>query len=702
MKNYYNTFILLLLLIVLIFIFVVTNLKKSDNFSDYYVEGCIKNTYGGSADKQCKLCKSCNNVIDTDGDMCNSSGNLCYRDGCTSSNPGVCKKLIDCSYPNTVDKYKFRVNGRKALDGDNGQQGTCSLISCPSNKYIDLEAISQEDKNALESGNLDQDYIHTHLCKEPPSCGEGLSRSGFIRANNGDLGSEGSCVDSWKLCTSTTQYWDDGTRTCTNQSDNTTCPANTFISVMGEPKTDSSPGTKIECSSCYKSCDNEVVTYYRYNFDQSGWSTHNVRCNNDEKCIRENCTTNNLGACKHATFYQYTHRDRGNGRPLNNTREATDSDYGTYGNFVNHPECIGDNYRIRTDWNQHNNKFANCNPFITCNGENQYLLGQQRAVGGPLPNFAFGSKGTCETCSSGKIYDGQCKRCDNNLEYHDDGECISCPTSYPNGVVDAFDSTVKSDISECPVNCNVGYSKNVSKGNKTTCIKCEINKYLNSQNECVNCTNVDFSTHDNDPDIGITNPNQCKIKCNVGYQLEDTGGTKTCIKCNNDQYYETSTNQNYGSKSGSCSNCDDVANSIHDNNSDDKTSNEECKIKCNEGYKFSQTGQGNANVKECIACNPGTYLQSAGLHQTCTQCQLGTYQNLPGKNKCNNVCSTGGLSNNNCHNYTNTLGATKMKTCSSRWGNYAITSVRDYIANGYTNPSINGGKATACRDDLTF
>lgn len=702
MKNYYNTFILLLLFIVLIFIFVVTNLNKFDNFSNYYVEGCKKNTYGNNGDRRCEVCKSCTGVIDTQGQQCNLTNNLCYRSGCNSSNPGVCEKLKDCSLlqATPVNKYKYRVNGRNALDGDNGQQGTCSLISCPSNKYIDLDLITQSDKNGLESGNLPLNYIQNQLCREPPSCGEGLSRSGFIRAENGELGSKGSCVDSWKLCTSTTEYWDEETKTCMPQSGNTSCPANEYISTQGAPKTNDNPGRKIECSSCYKSCDDEDVTYYSYNFDAGTWTTSLRRCNSTNKCYREACTNGDLGDCKHATYYQYSQDDA---RPLNNTAKATDSSYGYHGNFENHPPCSGNMYRTRTEWNKHNDRVSNCSPFAgPCTGANQYLSGAVAAPGGADPSTAFGSEGSCQVCSGGQVIGGICTTCDYRTQYLQGG-CQNCPSTVANGTIE-LTTTSKTDISECPVNCSLGYKPTVSSGSATTCNKCPTDEYMKGaayplHANCQSCNALlKNAIEDNDPDVAKYLQNQCKFKCNTGYELSGS----TCNPCGNNEYYTAGDmTADYGLKSGFCNNCDTVTGGSHNNDSVLNMSKEDCTIRCDAGHKFSETGSGNDNVKTCTACPAGSYLATAGIETQCTQCEKGEYQDLTGQNNCKSVCTATDLENKTCLNYTDTLGANEIKTCTG-YGNHAITNIADFIANNYTNGDGNGGKAEGCFTDLGF
>lgn len=705
MKNYYNTFILLLLLIILIFIFVVTNLNKFDNFKDYYVEGCKKNTYGNNDGKQCEECKSCVGVNDVEGQQCNLTNNLCYRSGCNTSNPGHCEKLKDCSLTGAspYNKYKYRENGRKALDGDIGNEGTCSLIYCPNNKYIDLGTMTQSEKNKLESGNLPLDYIQTQYCREPPSCQSSqFTRSGFTHAQNGDVGTKGSCLNNWELCTSGSEYYDPDEEACMPHSgtQNTTCPAGEYISVQGAPKTSGGPGRKIECSSCHESCDGTIVAYYDYDFENKNWSTTTRQCNNTDKCYREQCTNGGKGDCKHATYYQFTQRDA---RPLNNTVKATDTSPGTPGNFVNHPRCNGNKYRTKTDWNRHNDYNSNCTSFPSCTGTNMYLSGAVTAPGGPNPDSAFGSPGSCQQCSGGEVINGICTTCNNRTQYLNGG-CQNCPTSVANGSVVTNSDTSKTDISHCPVNCNEGYKKTVTLGSPTTCTKCETDKYLKS-GVCTNCPNPSTKNaiHDNDPNLAKHNENQCKIKCNTGYELSGT----TCNPCGNNDYYTAGNAAGIaGSKSGYCTSCPTVSNGEYNNNTTLNTSKEDCTIICDAGHKFSETGSGNDNVKTCTACPAGSYLATAGIDTECTDCEKGEYQNQTGQTSAKASCSDVGgvsgenrLTNNSCKSYVDEINATSFKTCSG-YGNYAITD--GYINNGYSNGLRNEGKAVKCFSDLSF
>lgn len=674
MKNYYNTFILLLLLIVLIFIFVITNLNKFDNFDNYYIEGCKTNTYGKSNAKSCTKCKTCDGVKNDQGTVCNSNDNLCYRSGCSSYNEGICKKVKNCSYDGS--KYKYRINSVAATDGNVGSQGECGYIYCPSTKYIeDPQTMSSIKKSELESGTLSIDNIRDNYCVTPPQCNDKI-RQGFVQATNGQIGALGICTDKWRGCVNNVQYYDDDTNRCESHTDNNiTCPTNEFISRSGEAKTESNGGIKKICSSCYGTCNGETVPYYEYNHLSNSYDYINNRiCGPSEKCYREACNATSQGACRHATYFQKNSCQ--NGKPLIGTQEATNTSNGTPGNCTAHPECTGNKYRTKTQWNQSDNKINNCYDFASCNDNTTYLKNQVKASVGNFGNIGF-----CAKCN-GTVVDGECILCNNQNQYLEplSNICEDCPVV--NNGVQALENTTKTNILQCSVTCNTGY-----KDINTICTKCNQDQYLNG-GECVSCDNISNSTHDNDS-TAKSHVDQCKIKCDTGFKLNN----KSCVKCNKNEYY-TSGNQNnqFGLKSGICSACDIPDNGERSNNENDiaKSSEGDCKITCNDGYKYTSQGEGDSNTKTCTICGIGTH----EVDGECIDCSIGKYQNETGQTECKFACDDDTLINNSCYKYTNTTKATEQENCYG-FRNYAISST--YSNDGY----INKGKlATNCIGNL--
>lgn len=705
MKNYNYTLVFIFSLIIIICIIVTINLNKYENFQDYYVQGCNTNEFGGSQDLECVLCKSCDGEKDDSGtgSICNSTTNKCYRSGCSSSNPGTCKKIADCS--TTDNRYKYRYGGRQATEGDVGEEGVCKYINCPSNKYIDSSNISQ-----LRQGETSLSNIHNNMCQNPPICSQSDQQlSGFVQANNGYIGSPGICDQKWKSCVNGSEYYDSSTNSCQPHggNNNTKCistPNNPqYIDSEGVAKTDHDPGRKIDCKPCKKTCDGEQVDKYVYNFSTKQWDVrvNGVICSNTEHCYRDACNTDGtstqIGRCHHVS------KTRCNfGQPLNGSYPASDSDYGSSGTCTPHQACPNGKYRIASDWKRVNyiEQDPYCLDFTSCSG-NKYNSGSQKAVQGVNPSSAFGSAGSCTTCS-GSLSNGVCTTCGTN-EYINGNSCTTCQKP-PNSDHDNNPSEIKTNQNQCKFKCHSGYKIN---SNRNGCEKCGQNEfytagtgtqYGNKSGTCSSCTIPLNSDHDNHPSNIKTNANQCKFKCKSGFKKV----SNSCVACTKDEWYKTGTGTGYGNKSGTCESCPIVSNGVRNNPNGSKYTNvNQCKIKCNDGHKY-QTSNGGA-IKSCVKCGVGTALtqNTEGTLTTCNECEKGQFQNLEGTSSCKDTCQVALLNTNQCNSYTDQKGQSSPKTCTG-FQNFAI---RDTYSGSYSNfpaQGVTDGRAVGCFTDLGF
>lgn len=690
MKNNNYTLVFIFLLIIIICIIVTINLNKYEKFLDYYVKGCNTNEFGRSQELECVLCKSCDGEKDESGDTCNTSSNKCYRSGCSSSDPGICKKLIDCSTigSTTSDRYKYRHGGRRATEGDVGQKGECRYINCPSNKYIDSSKISQ-----LQQGETSLSNIHNTMCQNPPTCTiPNQQLSGFVQANNGYIGSAGICDEKWKSCVTGSQYYDTSTNSCLphDENHNTKCESTSsdpkYIVVAGQAKSDTNGGKKIECESCYASCNGERVDKYVYNFTTNQWVVRpkGVICSDTEHCFRDSCGTDGRstqkGECYHVSSLQCNF-----GQPLTGSYPASDSDYGSSGSCTPHQACPDGKYRIASDWKivDYISQDPFCQNFTSCSGS-LYNSGSQKADGGVNPSSAFGSPGTCTTCT-GSLINGECTECGIN-QYINGNICVDCEK--PDHSDHDNDASTKTEQNQCKFKCHTGYKKD-----SNSCVKCGQNEFYtagtgthgNRSGTCHTCTKPENSEHDNDDSIK-THQNQCQFKCISGYEKD----SNSCVACTKDEWYNATTE--------TCESCPTVDNGEKNNPDDSKYTNvNQCKIKCNDGYKYQTSADG--ATKSCVICGAGTVLRqnAEGTLTTCTQCQKGEYQDLEGQPLCKDTCEVETLNANTCRSYTDNTGASTTKNCVG-FRNFAI---RDQYKRTYVNTGTDG-KATSCFTNLGF